>query len=387
MNRGPRVVVLGVMGQAPFAGMAWQVLHYLEGFRRLSWDVYYVEDTGEWPYDPEQNAVTADCRYTIRYLERLMRWCGLDGRWAYRNAAEDDGVYGVSSRQFPELFEDADLLVNVTGSTVLKPEHLRVPRRIYLETDPVLPQIEVALGDTFTIGLLESHTHHFTYGENIGTADCPVPTGPFRYQATRPPVVLDWWTPGEPAGSDAPFTTVSNWRQSAKDVVWNGELYTWSKHHQFLRFLDLPRRSSQPLELALAGGEDDRQTLRQHGWRVRDALSVSLDIEPYRSYVQASKGEFTVAKDQYARLRSGWFSDRSVCYLAAGKPVVTQDTCFSGTIPVGDGLFAYDTHDEALAALAAIEAAYPAQSRAAREIAAEYFSAERVVADMTDRAA
>src|SRR5437588_6203238 len=137
------VLVLGMMGRSPFAGLAWQVLHYLEGLRRLGCDVYYVEDNGEWPYDPDQDTVTEDCTYTVEYIGRLMTWCGLPDRWAYRSGASGK-VFGHSENQLSHLWQETDALVNLTGATVLRDEHLRVPVRIYLETDPVLPQIEVA---------------------------------------------------------------------------------------------------------------------------------------------------------------------------------------------------------------------------------------------------
>jgi hypothetical protein len=377
------VVVLGMMGRTPFAGVAWQVLHYLEGFRRLGCDVYYVEDTGDWPYDPEQNTVTDDCSFTTRYLARWMTWCGLPERWAYVAAAQGGRCYGLSDDEVASLFRRADALVNLTGATVLREPHLRVPVRIYLETDPVLPQVEVAQGRSFTINLLAAHTHHFTYGENLGAPDCGVPVGRFAYRPTRQPVVLEWWAPG-PRGVSAPegerFTTVASWEQSGKDLEWQGEVYTWSKHHEFLKFLDLPRRTRQRFELALAC--DDAETLRLlrgHGWRVRDALALSRDCLPYREFLAGSRGEFTVAKDQNIRLRSGWFSDRSACYLAAGRPVVTQDTGFGNVLSTGRGLFAFRTMDDVLSALDQIDADYERHCRAARDLAAEHFAAERVL--------
>jgi len=403
MGRRLRLVVLGMIGRMPVAGVAWQVLHYLEGFRRLGADVYYVEDTGGWPYDPEQNTITQDCRYTIEYISRLMASYGFQDHWAYRAATPDEGTFGLSESQVQRVFDKADALVNVTGSTVLRAEHLHVPVRIYLETDPVLPQIEVAKGSRSTIDQLGAHTHLFTYGENLGAPDCGVPVGRFEYRPTRQPIVLDWWTPTTgpvaregPLPSTACFTTVANWRQSGKDFEWGGETYTWSKHHEFLKFFDLPRRTGQPLELALAvkgnrregaqmwmpADPADAEALRlltSHGWRVVDAMALSKNISPYRDYILASRGEFTVAKDQNVRLRSGWFSDRSACYLAAGRPVVTQDTGFGKSLPIGEGLFAFSTIEDAVAAFDAIGSDYARHSGTARAIAEEYFRAETVL--------
>ena len=171
--RDARVVVLGMMGRTPFAGVAWQVLHYLEGLRRLNCDVHYVEDTGDWPYDAERNTITDDPRYTVAYIGRLLEWMGLPDRWAY--VGPDGEPHGPAAPRLPGLYVQADALINLTGATVLHDEQLAVPLRLYVETDPVLPQIEIALGRQFTRDLLAAHTHHFSYGENLGAPDCPVP--------------------------------------------------------------------------------------------------------------------------------------------------------------------------------------------------------------------
>ncbi len=406
MSEPLRLILLGIIGQIPFAGVVWQVLHYLEGFRRLGFDVYYIEDNGAWPYDPEKNMVTDDCTYTIGYLGRLMQRYGFAKRWAYRAAAQGNETFGLTKSELLSLLEKADILVNLTGSTRLRPEHLRIPVRIYLETDPVLPQIEVAKRNSSTLSLLGAHTHHFTYGENLGAPDCGVPVERFHYHPTRQPIVLDWWRGTLPTANNRPvsnscFTTIASWRQSGKDLEWNGELYTWSKHHEFLKIIDLPSRISQPLELALAvkskpkesntGStspcDEDSDALRLlafHGWRIIDGRVLSKDLEPYRDYIVSSRGEFTVAKDQNVRLHTGWFSDRSACYLAAGRPVITQDTGFGKFIPTGEGLFAFKTLEEIISAFDAINSNYKTHSDAARAIAEEYFRAEKVLAKVLE---
>ena len=395
MSAAPSLVVLGMMGRMPVAGVTWQVLHYLEGFRRLGVTTYYVEDTGEWPYDPARNTISDDPTYAVRSIGTLLERYGFGARWAYR--AADDRVFGLSAGELRRLLERADVLVNLTGATVLREEHLRVPVRVYLETDPVLPQIEVAKGNPFHVEMLSAHTHHFTYGENIGQPDCGVPVSRVPYRATRPPVVLDWWT-SEAARPGPCFTTVASWRQAGKDVEWRGETYAWSKHHEFLKIIDLPRRTAQPLELALAvrgqpaaGSEwvardaedaEAMRRLRQHGWRVVNAMPLSREIAPYRDYVLGSRGELTVAKDQNVRLRSGWFSDRSACYLAAGRPVVTQDTAFGKFVPTGEGLFAFRGLEDIVAALETVNGDYARHARAARTLALGYFKAESLLADL-----
>jgi hypothetical protein len=379
-----RVVVLGIVARSPFAGVAWQALHYIEALRRLGCDAYYVEDTGAWSYDPEQETLTDDGGYAARYLARLMTWAKLPDRWAYRAGGEGGRVFGLSDLGFAELFARTDAVFNVTAATVLREEHLKVPVRVYVETDPVLAQIEVAQGREFTLEFLAAHTHHFTFGENLGTPRCPIPVQRFRYRPTRQPVVRTWW-PIRSAPSSTPIraTTVASWHQTGKDIEWQGQVYTWSKHRQFLRFIDAPRRSRVALELMLTRTDDaTRAMLDAHGWRVGDAVGLSRDILPYRDYITGSDAEFTVAKDQYVLPRSGWFSDRSACYLAAGKPVVTQDTGFGDVLPTGRGLFAFQTMDDVVAALDAIASNPAAHGRAAAEIAAEFFDAERIVGRM-----
>lgn len=381
-----QLIVLGAMGRTPFAGMAWEALHYVEGLRRLGHDVYYVEDTRDWPFDPVRDAVTEDCTYTVQFLDRMMRWCSLPDHWAYRAASEDGRIYGMADSQFARVFADADALINVTGSTSLYAEHLQVPVRIYVQTDPGRAEINVAKGDRETIEDIQPHTHFFNFAENLGAPDCRLPHGMFPYQLTRQPIVLDWFTPSVlfPSrgrrGTPLRFTTVGNWKQTGYDIEWDGDTFTWSKHHEFLKFIDLPRRLEQPVELALSSVDaESERLLTTHGWRIVEALPLTTDILPYREYVFASDGEFTVAKDQNVRLRTGWFSERSASYLTAGKPVITQDTGFGNILPVGEGLFPFTTMEDIVAAFDAIKSDYVRQSRAARAIAEEYFQAEKVL--------
>lgn len=378
---GPRIVVMGMLGGNPFAGIAWQVLHYLEGLRRLGCDVVYVEDTQAWPYDPERNAIVADPAHPAAYLRRVIeRIPGVP--WAY--VPPEGDPLGLSSGELDRALAGADALLNLSGATVLREPHLGIPTRVYLETDPVLPQIEVDRGRRFTIELLDAHTHHFSFGEKLGQPDCPIPVGRYEYHPTRQPVILDWWAPPEQQGER--FTTVTNWRQTRKDIAWRGERWFWSKDREFERFLDLPTRSGRRLAMALSC-EDEHvlERLRRHGWELQDALSLTRSIDDYRSFIAASRAEFTVAKDQNIRLRSGWFSDRSACYLACGRPVITQDTAFGDVLPTGEGLFAFSTMEDILAAMDEIDSDYERHRRAAREIAEQHFAAERVLAALLER--
>jgi hypothetical protein len=237
-----------------------------------------------------------------------------------------------------------------------------------------------AQGDEAALRFLDGHDAHTTYGENLGEPDCPIPLTHFRWQKTRPPVVLDLW-PVNIDDSCSRFTTIATWHNRGKDLRFAGETYHWSKHLNFLSVVDLPRRTGQALELGVDIDDNSAlETFQQHGWILTNPLAVSHDMLGYQQYILTSCGEFTVSKDVVVRTNSGWFSDRSVCYLAAGKPVITQETGFSKFIPTGRGLFAFSTVEEASDAFAAVARDYSGQARAAHEIAHAYFDAEVVLA-------
>jgi hypothetical protein len=374
------IVVLGMMGRCPFGGQTWLYLNWLRGLARLGHDVWYVEDDAAWPYDPRANSVVDDPTYAVAHVSRTLERIGLGDRWAYRALYRGEtACHGLSRERLVALYRDCDALLNVCGATVLNDDHLRSRLRVYVETDPVTNQLELANGVGKTRAVLAAHDLIVTYGENYGAADCGVPLDGFRYLKTRQPIDLDLW----PAAFDAAassYTTIGNWKQRGHDVVWNGETYAWSKHHEFLKFLDLPRlRPAQRFELCLnVDDAADRERLEGHGWQVTSPLALSLDPFGYQDFFRRSRAEWTVAKDQNVRLRSGWFSERDACYLASGKPVIAQSTGFENHLPVGKGLFAFRTMDDVLAAVDTIESDYAGACRAAREVAETSLEATRV---------
>jgi len=376
-HRAETLLLLGLVGQYPMAGIAWQAIHHLLGFRALGWDAWYVEDSGAVPYDPRVGGVTGKVDFAVRYLGDVMTRAGFGDRWAYVDLVRGE-THGRSRAELRALYRRATAIVNLCGATAPREEHRQGGRLIYVETDPVYEQLAVAAGSSTSLGFLAAHDVLFTYGENLGRPECPVPTGPFVWHATRPPVMLSQWR--QLVGSSARyFTTVASFASRGKDIVWQGQPYRWSKDENFRRVLELPRHTSQPLRLAAQPPAGMAARFRRAGWDLVDPTAISRDLDTYRRFVQASRGEFTVAKDIYVRSRSGWFSDRSVCYLAAGRPVVTQDTGFGTVVPTGEGLFAFATLAEAVEALARVNADYAHHSRAAFAIAAEYFAAERVL--------
>jgi hypothetical protein len=381
--RHGKLVVWGLLAAYPFGGMTWQVLHHLAALRRLGFDVWYVEDTDQELCDPQTYWPTLEYAANVAYLARQMESIGLGDRWIYRAPGGNGPCLGnAGSEGLAALYREADAVLNLCGSHELRPEHADISCLVYVETDPVPKQVAVALGDARIIEQLAPYHFLFTYAAGIGSPDCLVPVERYVWHPTRPPVCVDWWSGTSPPGDGAALTTIANWKHSGNDVVWRGEKWRWSKHHEFQKFLDLPARSVLPLELAVGGIEqDESDRLRAKGWRLRASTQLS-DPEDYRRYICSSLGEFTAAKEQYVRPRTGWFSDRSVCYLAAGRPVITQETGFGKLLPVGEGLFPFLTLDEAVAAVESLASDYVRHSKAAGAIAREYFDAQRVLGEM-----
>src|SRR4051812_18305510 len=368
-----------MMTRIPVAGVVWQTVHYLVGLERLGYEAYYVETHARTPSMLMEREEDDSSAMAASFIDRVLRPFGFGDRWAFYGLHQDNRCFGMTRGELERLYGSAHLLINLHGGTEPLPELYATDRLVYLETDPVQLQVELQQNVQATIDFLEPHCAYFTFAENYGSPDCGLPVQD-RYPLlpTRQPVITDFWRP-EGAGGEK-LTTVGNWRQPWREVVFNGERYSWSKHHEFLKFLDLPSHTSQPFELALSSYEpEDREMLLERGWHVRHALDISTDAEPYRDYIVGSRGEFTVAKDQNVRLRTGWFSDRSAAYLAAGRPVISQETGFSNVFPTGEGLFAFSTMDEILAAVEAINSDYDRHCRAAEEIGREYFAHDVVL--------
>jgi hypothetical protein len=380
-----KIIVSGILFWYPLAGVTYQFLHYLIGLRRLGYQPYYIEDSARLVYNPRINDLTVDPIENVETIAPTLEAYGFGQQWAFRGHYPESQSYGMAGRRVSQLYREADAFLNVTGGQELRDDHLSCRRRIYVESDPFWVQVGVASGHKPTIRTLQAYDALFSFGENLGAPDCDVPVEPFRWLPTRQPVALDVWD--NKNGTDpSAYTTITTWRNTGRDIVYQGETYYWTKDREFLKVLDLPRRRSVRFELAVWADEQTEHLLSRHGWRRAPSVEISSDVSCYRSYIQRSRGEFTVARDQYVRPRTGWFSDRSVCYLAAGRPVITQETGFSKFIPTGRGLFAFETMEDILRAVDAIEADYESNCRAARELAAEYFAAEKVVGSLLTRA-
>lgn len=382
------VIVWGMLACLPFGGMVWQVYHYLIPLRRLGFDVWYVEESDRNLFDAGSGySESEDPRNNVALLNSFLEKIGLADRWVYGRPGRSDAYLGAKDRRgLEELYRNADAVINLCGAHDIIANANDFKCLIYLDTDPVETQVRVAKNDERQLRKLDPYHHHFSYGENLGEVDCVVPVTRYRWQPTRPPVCLDLWQTDAPPATPERMTTIANLKSKYKTVEWNGSTWHWSKHYEFDKFVDLPRASRLSLELALGAGVSDEELARiqGHGWSTVSSRPLDQPI-PYRDYIQQSLGEFSVAREQYVQPKSGWFSDRSVCYLACGRPVIMQDTAFGKFVPTGNGLLAYGTIDEARGALEAVASDYSGHSQAALEIAHEYFDADKVIGELLQR--
>jgi hypothetical protein len=381
-----RAVVTGMIATFPMGGVAWDYGQYAIGLEDLGYEVYYLEDNALPTYDPQQQLSVEDCSYGVRFLRDSLAALSprLADRWHFR---DDQGqTYGMPLRELQELLASADLLLNVSGGTVLREEYLACPCKVLLDTDPGWNHFVIypywSAYPELHGGGLKRYDHLFTYAERLGQPDCPLPDFGLRWHPTRPPVALDRWNA---QSSGEAWTTVMTLNPLRKPVEYQGQKFG-AKEMEFPKIESLPQRAPElRLELAVGGAGSHEARWRETGWSVIDSHTISLTLDDYRNYVERSRGELSVAKNVCVATRCGWFSCRSTCYLAASRPVVVQDTGFSEILPTGEGLLAFNDVEQAAAALAAVEADYTRHQRAARELAAEYFNAPRVLRDMLQR--
>ncbi len=343
-----------VAGDPEQGGASWAVLQYVLGLRALGHEVYLVE-----PVDRLEQS-------SVDYFAKLVRDFDLSGHAALlvRGATES---FGLGHRELVRVASSADIVFNVSG--MLRDEELvgPPPLRVYLDLDPAFNQLWHS-AEQIDMGF-DLHNRFATVGLELGESACPVPTCDRAWIKTLPPVLLTFWPPAETLALDG-FTTVGNWRGYGS-IVWRGKRYG-QKAHSLRKLLELPALTGERLRPALAidpGEADDLRALREHGWELTDPRKVAGSPQRYADFVRGSKGELGVAKEGYVESRCGWFSDRSAAYLASGRPVVAQETGFSRHLPVGEGLFSFETAEQAAAAMEEIAADYGRHSRAARSLA------------------
>lgn len=362
------VVVSGALANKPGnGGEAWVRMSWVEGLRRLGFDVWFIEQVSR---DLLESASLK------AFFRGVTRRFGLVGRCAL---LDESGrrIEGPSPEDLEEVAAEAALLVNISGHLSSKPLLDRFRRKAYVDLDPGFTQFWHAAAANGA--RLSGHDHYFTVGLNVGQPSCHVPTDGIDWRPLPPPVVLAEWPVCE--GDPGTLTTIASWRGSFGPIQHAGRTYGL-KVHEFRKFLDLPRQVPQRVEVALdihPADDTDLENLLERGWSIVDPREAVPDPDTYRRYIQASGAEFSVAQGIYVETNSGWFSDRTVQYLASGKPALVQDTGFSRLLPSGEGVVGFGTFDEAVAGARSIASDYERHSRAARRIAEECFDSEKVL--------
>jgi len=386
-----RIIVTGLVGLYPVGGVAWDYLQYVMGFARMGHDVFYHEDTWSWPYHPVLKTFTAEPDYSTAYLDSFFKTYAPDlcSRWHYLHLHEKS--HGMTGEAFDEVARTADIFLNVSGAGMI-PENLS-PHcvKIFLDTDPGYNQIMLSERlawsenvDRWCAGVA-AHDQHFTYAENIYGPDCIVPRMDFDWKTTRMPIVMEPWEsiarkiPPE----KTPWTTVTTWNAFKGKLVYKGVEYA-SKGAEFDKLIKLPRCVSVPLKVAIGGVNAPLDRLAENGWQVVDGPEATVTPADYQDFIEKSRGELSVAKHVYVAMKTGWFSCRSACYLAAGRPVVVQDTGFTAVLPCGKGVLAFNTIEEACAAIDEVEGNYARHAGAALDFAREYFDSTRVLGKMIE---
>lgn len=386
-----RIIVGGMVGQFPLGGVAWDYFHYLLGLHELGHDVYYHEDTWVWPYDPLKRSPVDQPDYTLKFLRDFFDTYApqLAPKWHYVFLHEKH--FGLSAAQFAEVARTADIFLNVSGACFIPQELGPHCVKVFLDTDPgynqMMLQHKFAWSDNVQrwCSAVAEHDRHFTYAENLYGEDCTIPRGSFDWRTTRCVVSLPAWSKvrAAPPPADAPMTTIMTWDYFKGRVIHEGEEYR-TKMHEFERFSHLPQRTNLPLALAVGGAKAPLGRLQCQGWRILDALAGTLTPQAYQDLIRRSAGEWSVAKQIYVATRSGWFSCRTACYLAAGRPALVQDTGWSKFIPSGRGVIAFETLQQILDGLAQISANAAAHRAAAYEIAREHLAPDRVLVKMIE---
>ena len=371
MSRGT-IVVGGALAAKPgIGGHTWVYIQYLLGLRRLGWDVLFLDSL-----EPATLTGSTNVDYTLSVMHQF----DLGESFAVLRKGTMDTV-GMARERVLELVRSSALLLNVMGYIDDEEILAAAPRRVYLDIDPGFPQMWCALDlhDAF-----HAHDDFVTIGENIGSPGCGIPSCGLDWTTTPQPIVLELW-PARDGGER--FTSIGTWRGAFPPIEFEGKTYGL-RVHEFRRFAPIPRLTGESFELALRIHPDettDLALLAAGGWSIVDPLSVAGDPSSYQRYIQGSKAEFLVAKNIYVETQSGWFSDRSICYLASGKPVLAQDTGLGELYPIGQGLLTFSTPEEAAAGVAEITGDYARHASAARELAVEHFDSDKVLGRLLDR--
>jgi len=370
-----RIIVAASMVQYPLGGINQSMLSWLVGFKRLGHEVYFLEKSGTWSlacYDVSKKEMTDDYSYGLGVVRGLLQRFGLDDNWCF---VDWTGVYhGLSRERLRTVFQSADLFVDLEGFDWID-EAAVVPLRVFVDAEPGWFQIKMEIDRRRNLDW-SGHNQHYSVGLNVGTPLCSAPTAGKSWRHVLPPSLTDLF-PYQPPQPDAPFTTVMNWKMH-KTLEFEGQIYG-QKEMEFPKFMQLPALTKARMEVAISGPDAPKPLMRECGWSVVSADDVAVSVDSYRRYILGSRGGFSVAKNVFVATNSGWIGDREAYYMATGRPVVVQDSGFSSTLPVGRGIFAVKTVEEAAAAIDAINADFECHSKSAHELANELFATEKVL--------
>jgi hypothetical protein len=375
-----KIVFAGCLGRFPIGGHAWIDMQYLAGFRELGHEVIYLEECGpeSWVYNWEAEQVTSDLEYPTRYVQNCLEEIGWGDQWIYRAG---EASVGMPIESFLEVCSEADLfLVRGAPISLWREEYLRPRRRIFLDVDPGFTQMDLCKRKSKFRSTVQHCERLFTIAQRMNAPDCLAPSAGLVWHKTVSPVCLSYWPWAEQAATH--FATIMQWK-SIRESVHQGRRYG-NKNKEFPRFLDLPRQARQPFRLALTGG--DPALLQEHGWETVPGWIATGTARQYQAFIQAAKAEFCVAKQGYMATQSGWFSDRSICFLACGRPALVEDTGLGDWLPTGAGLLTFRNLSEAIEGIERINSDYPAHRRAARRLAEEYFSTRTVLPGLLEAA-
>ena len=388
-----RIIVTGLVGLYPVGGVAWDYLQYIVGLAKLGHKVYYYEDTWTWPYHPLKKEYTTDGNYSARYIADFFKYYApeLNDKWYYFHLHKTS--FGMNKTTFEEIAKTADLFLNISGACLIPDQLSADCVKVFLDTDPGYNQIVFSERFSWSENVdkwcseVMAHDQHFTYAENIHRSNCMIPKLDFDWKTTRMPIVMSLWENNTPItrAEKMPWTTVMTWNAFKGPLIYEGVEYK-SKGSEFEKLIELPRYVSLPIKVAVGGLNAPLKRLESYGWQVVDGPTLSVTPQQYQQFIVNSRAEFSVAKNVYTALKTGWFSCRSACYLATGKPVVVQDTGFSSVLPVGEGIVPFTSLAEAVAAIEEVESNYERHAKAARTIAQEYFDSHKVLTKLIEEA-
>lgn len=371
------ILVIGHIIKIPLGGMVWHYLQYVIGLKRMGHEILFLEDCGDFPacYNPDNFTVSENPAYGLRFIQQIFDAYDLKGQWAYYDG-HSGNWYGNSRQKVLSFCAKADLVLNVSGGTPLREWWIKIPSRVFVDTDPGFTQVK-HLTDPSAYEIALQHTCYFSFAENINKAICTIPSDGFLWQPTRQPCVLDAWVIGPPLPS-AKWTTIMQW-DSYKVREYKGKMFGM-KSLSFQEYESLPQLiQGEKFEIALGSATAPVDRLKGNGWGIINPLTPTKTPWSYQKYIQGSKGEWSIAKHGYVVSNSGWFSERSLCYMASAKPVLLQDTGFSEVIETGKGLLTFKSLDEVVTSLESLNMDYRSHCKWARCLVEENFEACKVL--------